>query len=646
MVSVTNIKASDHPVKAVTVFKSSKAEVLRTFSLDLQPGQNKIQITGLPSSIDTESARISGLGDARLFDVVCTLTPPKPLSQSASQSTTHHALQTQKLALEAERKVRTQESDILLAYGETLKAQDVPPEQLLSFLSKFVELGLANKKAVAEIDRKILEVQKEIDKETKKVPEKKGATNGEVTVVIVSENGGHLDLKLTYIVGNVNWEPTYDLHAITEKGKPPSSITLQYRGRVIQSTGEDWTDTSLTLSTSSSDTTSQKVPELEVVKLQQRRQWYGSSNLLSVQKKTRMSMAPGGGPPAPPPPPPMASMAAPQSQLVGVLRSASFKSKSRRQETDGYADRDRERDRERSVGGAGGSVMDDSWADESVAGADETATIGPLAETTAVVSVSPLSISYTVEGEASIPSDGEAHQVSIATLSFDSKVSIVTVPRVNPVAYLQAEIKNTSDYRLLPGPVSVFLDESFMSKTSIQDIPAGDTFTCTLGIDSALRVSYSRKSRTLKDSSNAFFGAFSEQFTTTGYTVLTTIENKHTFDIEGDLVVRDIIPVTEDKQVKVVLRKPEGLAEAKEGEVVVVGSAAGGKGKEKEGGEGREGNGNGNVKVRWSKVKAGRGGEKEGKFEWICAVKAGEEITLMTRYEVKAPADDQYEESW
>lgn len=28
-------------------------------------------------------------------------------------------------------------------------------------------------------------------------------------------------------------------------------------------------------------------------------------------------------------------------------------------------------------------------------------------------------------------------------------------------------VKNTSDYRLLPGPVSVFLDDSFVSKTKI-----------------------------------------------------------------------------------------------------------------------------------------------------------------------------------
>lgn len=36
---------------------------------------------------------------------------------------------------------------------------------------------------------------------------------------------------------------------------------------------------------------------------------------------------------------------------------------------------------------------------------------------------------------------------------------------------VQCEVKNTSEYRLLPGPVSVFLDDSYVSKTTIQVCP-------------------------------------------------------------------------------------------------------------------------------------------------------------------------------
>ena len=67
------INASQHLIKAVTVFTSRKAEVVLAFSVDLAEGQNEVTITSLPSCIDTDSARVTGLGDAVLFDVVCTV---------------------------------------------------------------------------------------------------------------------------------------------------------------------------------------------------------------------------------------------------------------------------------------------------------------------------------------------------------------------------------------------------------------------------------------------------------------------------------------------------------------------------------------------------------------------------------------------
>jgi hypothetical protein len=84
------------------------------------------------------------------------------------------------------------------------------------------------------------------------------------------------------------------------------------------------------------------------------------------------------------------------------------------------------------------------------------------------VSESALAMTFTVDGRASVPSDGIAHQVLIAVLPFEADLTYVCVPRVEAGAYVSAEVKNTSEYRLLPGQVSVFLDEGFVSRTTIQ----------------------------------------------------------------------------------------------------------------------------------------------------------------------------------
>jgi hypothetical protein len=145
-------------------------------------------------------------------------------------------------------------------------------------------------------------------------------------------------------------------------------------------------------------------------------------------------------------------------------------------------------------------------------------------------------------------------------------------------------------------------------------------FDCTLGTDSATKVTYSRSARTVKSAS----GSFAEVTNTSTYISKITIHNKHAFAI-SDLVIRDVIPMSDDKRVKVILRKPEGLCDAKDGEVVDMK---------------RDG-----LKVNWEKVVDGKGGEKEGKFEWRWKVDPGAQVKLEAEWEVKAPADTTWVES-
>jgi hypothetical protein len=78
--------------------------------------------------------------------------------------------------------------------------------------------------------------------------------------------------------------------------------------------------------------------------------------------------------------------------------------------------------------------------------------------------------------------------------------------------------------------------------------------------------------------------------------------------------VRDAVPLAGDNpRVRVVLRKPVGLAEAKEGEKIDIEGAS----------------------VAWAK-----GGEKTGQIEWKTgAIEPGGELMLDTEFEVRAPAE-------
>ncbi|EIN10081.1 hypothetical protein PUNSTDRAFT_102081 [Punctularia strigosozonata HHB-11173 SS5] len=581
MVQGLVIDAGEHPIKAVTIFKSNRAEIVRTFNVDLKVGQNKIEIFGLSSSVDFDSVRVTGLGDARLFDVTCTWDPKKNRSSAAPNNQARiRALRTEQQALQAEKRMREKEAKMLSGYADTLSSEHVAPLDAVKYMEAFMQRSKLNLAAVLELDGKIQQVEEEIKLETERHRERKGSTDARVTMVIGADHDGPAHLKLTYISTNTWWNSTYDLYATTENGQPGTSVTLKYRARVTQSTGEDWTDAAIVLSTATSDTFAKGIPALP--------SW----------RVTPVYRAPS--PPFPPPP-----GALPPSVIRPMVRLSARKTSM----ATATAEANEESDDD-----MGFAIFDDDMA----GGGDrerEHERRAMMTEPGTIVSESALSLSYAVEGKSSIPSDGESHQVSIASLTFEAKTSYVAVPRVEPVVYLSCAVKNISDYRLLSGPVSVFMDDSFVSKTSIQarirNVDAGDTFHCTFGPDPAVRITYVRDSTTKQGQG----GAFIERHNSTTYTTKIAVTNKHKFAAK-DVVVRDAIPLAADDfkgRAKVILSKPEGLAEAEAGQEV---AAAFGK-------------------VRW----APEGGEKEGRFEWACDVEAGQEVTLETKFEIRAPSD-------
>jgi hypothetical protein len=180
-------------------------------------------------------------------------------------------------------------------------------------------------------------------------------------------------------------------------------------------------------------------------------------------------------------------------------------------------------------------------------------------------------------------------------------------------------VKNTSEYYLLSGTLSVFLNDSFVSKTEISDVGTGDTFRCTLGMDTSVQIStlVTEASKTSAPSS------FVEQYATTTYVYATTVRNRHTGDYPINIVERSSIPVTstEDPRIRVFLKAPEELATTEDGVEVDLGRSDG-------------------FKVQWGKdLEHTKNGKKEGKFIWYGTISPGEEVVLVSEWDVRAPVD-------
>jgi len=175
---------------------------------------------------------------------------------------------------------------------------------------------------------------------------------------------------------------------------------------------------------------------------------------------------------------------------------------------------------------------------------------------------------------------------------------------------------------LLPGTLSVFLDDSYISKTKISDVGTGDTFHCTLGMDTSIQVS-NALTETSKTSASS---SFVEQYTTTTYVSTTTLRNRHTGDYPVDIVERSSIPVAsvDDPRIRVFLKGPEGLGTAEDGVEVDLWRSDG-------------------FKVKWGRdLEQTKNGKKEGKFIWYGTISPGGEVVLVSEWDVRAPVDAEW----
>ncbi|KAG8893010.1 hypothetical protein FRC00_011207 [Tulasnella sp. 408] len=230
---------------------------------------------------------------------------------------------------------------------------------------------------------------------------------------------------------------------------------------------------------------------------------------------------------------------------------------------------------------------------------------GAVSESTAV------SATYKIEGKNTILSGIATHKVVISTSTvLPVEVYVVTMPRVQPWATLQAKIKNTSAEPLLAGLASIFNDDSYVSSTQLPLVSPGDSFICSFGMDNKVKVSFAHKDGSVVINNIPFAG------NTESVLATNTIKVKNNRNVPiSRLIIRDAVPAGQDP-VKVLLKTPAELATVASAEETV---------KIAEGGI-----------ARWSKEKTNS--REEGLIEWVLEnVQSGEEKKVELAWSVEVP---------
>jgi uncharacterized protein (TIGR02231 family) len=159
------------------------------------------------------------------------------------------------------------------------------------------------------------------------------------------------------------------------------------------------------------------------------------------------------------------------------------------------------------------------------------------------------SATYTIPRQATIPSDGHYHKVTIAVVKLTNCIfTHFAVPKLDTNAYLKVKAKNDSPYSFLEGPMNVFFDNNFVATSSLVAISPGEEFETFLSRDPGVKITYVPPTKYRE--SKGIFG----RTNTSKVQRKVIVKNNKTLPVS--LVVKDQLPRASSEVIKVTLSDP------------------------------------------------------------------------------------------
>jgi uncharacterized protein (TIGR02231 family) len=231
----------------ITVFLN-RAQIDARIKTTVQAGTSKMIIGNVATTADPNSIQIGGKGDVVIMGVKF----KQNYLGNKNRSVLEDSLKMVKSELEVVDvlvKVADNERNMLMANSNIKNEKDgATPEDLKEmmdfFRTKLTEIGTRQMQLVRQskdLQEKINRFQQQLNSQGANINQ----PAGEIELTLQAKAYSSVELNLTYIANNAGWSPMYDIRAKDLK----SNIDLAYRANVYQSTGIDWKNVKLTLST-------------------------------------------------------------------------------------------------------------------------------------------------------------------------------------------------------------------------------------------------------------------------------------------------------------------------------------------------------------------------------------------------------------
>jgi len=571
-------QTADSKINKVTVFLEG-SQVERTAKASLTAGKQELVFSNISPNIEKQSIQVRADGNLTV------------LSVNHQQNFLKEQQKQDEIKELEEKKEQilfsiTKEKNLLQVYkqeeGMMIKNQGIGGNNGIK-ATDLKEAADFQRTRLTEIYQKQQEIEKEIKKlelEAGKINlqlialnQKADLSTSEIIVTVQTKENITSNFTLTYLVKNSGWYATYDIR-VKDISNP---INLQYKANVFQSSGEDWKDVKLFLSTGNPNEKSDK-PSIAP--------WYLRFHTYAAPIVIRgaSSFAPGAasqlynnaisgrvvdekGQPIPG----VSIIIKGTKTGVASDNNGNFRLNSTSQTNSiivsavGFESREFIASKNDVVNVSltpstqnlsevvvtTGFGTRSSYDGNDSYNKDEESNKRKKDQTAieTIATYQPTTIVYEIQDPYSILNDGKTYTVDIDAFEIPALYEYYAIPKLEPEVYLTAKVIDWQDLNLLPGDANLFFEGTYLGQSFLDVLNATDTLKLSLGKDKGVVA----KRTLLKEfSSKKFLG--NNKTDTRQYEI--AIRNNKQQPIS--IIVEDQFPISTQKDIEIQDKKYEG----------------------------------------------------------------------------------------
>ena len=564
-------------INKVTVFTNG-AQVERSKSVVLVPGEQVVTFTGFSPYIDKKSLQVKAKGHLTILGVSERTAHP----DSAAQVKKLRAAEDDVKAVERRIQQTKDEQEMLTAQLDLIKTNcSVAGRTVATPLANIKELNAYYAQQVLSVKKRSQELEEQLQNLNEELKRRQDTCDSiaklklksvtEIDVKVDAKQAGRAVFDITYYVKNAGWFPSYDVRS-NSINEP---LQLSYKANIYQNTKEEWKNVPVTLS-SANPNRSNVAPQLKTYWLD-----YGlsaptynidndGSNVVSgkivsaddgdpmigatvIVKGTNLgtvSDIDGNY-----------SIVLPQNSrkltfsYVGyvsqthtvepgstlnirlkedqaslqevVVVGYGVSKKGRRSNSKGEVLKAKERIPE----AAGVAVEEELNESEVIAVNQQQAQFG---------------YEFDIKQLLTLPDGGKTTTTEIARHQLPASYEYRGIPKIDKESFLVADATDWQKLNLMEGEANVYFDNSFVGKSILDPNVSSDTLHFSMGRDQSIRV---QRTKVSESSTRRFFGSNQEQ------TLKWRITVKNNRQESVNITVFDQAPISRNTSIEVIMEE-------------------------------------------------------------------------------------------